>query len=337
MKRLIKFWNQYGGTAFSDSSTEYELFPVIKDDSAGNVELRALAIVAGIKLDGKAVPSVAKNEGYRGYKGLQITNAIKTTEIKTVKRWDKVETYPVYIGFITIPEGKLAIKETLGNELTKDQAYEIVNSDGQTFGIDDVGTMQDETPIIVMSGWNYFHALKVAGYSPDSFRDAFDVNEDGEQFHDSVFRCSDCGTYDYNDSGYTYNYRIVGCEIFGLNCGCYAGYMEKPEALEDFVNDANQCVEREVIEAHANAGRLEELETYIGGMTDGRGGYINGKSVRDGDPKTILAELLKKNPKGKYVFSRDDSGQFQTYFSVWKVRAEKRKAKKASKTKGVKR
>ena|SRR3990167_2843335 len=56
-----------------------------------------------------------------------------------------------------------------------------------------------------------------------------------------------------------------------------------------------------------------------GGMTDGRGGWFRGELTREGEPETVLAELLERNPEGEYVFSHDESGQFQVYFSVWRV------------------
>lgn len=330
MKRLIKYWNRYENDkhAFSACSTIYELLPEIVADDAGNDVLRELAAKHGVKIQGRAI-SIEANPNRYGRAALHITNAYKTPETKVIRSFRDDQKAQVYIGFINIPSGCLEPVASLDTPLTKDQALEIVNC--RDYGVDDIGTMTDETSaIIVMGGWEYYHALRVAGYSLESFREAFDASEDSESFYDSVFRCSDCGLYDYNDSGYTYNYRIVDCEQLGLNCGCYEARMESPRALEGYADDDSKAIERSAMLKHEEAGRVKHLECFIGGMTDGRGGYFQGYgATREGNPETVLKEYQERFPRKRFVFSHDESGQFQTYFSIWEILEKKPKAKKA--------
>ena len=57
-------------------------------------------------------------------------------------------------------------------------------------------------------------------------------------------------------------------------------------------------------------------------MVDGRGGYFNGKSTREGTPKSVLAEYMALKPDSVFLFTHDESGQFQTYFSIWEIKQD---------------
>lgn len=335
MKRLVKMWNMFDKDSpkFSNSSTHYEMLPAVVADWAGDAQLKLLAEKHGVEVAGRF--ATIETDSYNS-RSIRVTNAMRLKTDHTRKtHHGETENHTQWLAFVTIPNGCLEVKATVDNKLSKQQCQDIVNGNGYVYGIEDVAKMIDGKTVVIMSGWSYFHGIKLSGYSPESFRDNFGIDSDDEYFHDSVTRCGECNLYDHESDGYTYNYRIVNeCDLLGINCGCYAEYMGSPEALESFVNESKQCIEADVMESHAEKGRARKLETYIGGMTDGRGGYINGKAVSDGNPKDVLADWLSKFPKGRFVFSRDDSGQFQTYFSIWELLPEKKKAKK-SKAKGI--
>jgi hypothetical protein len=168
-----------------------------------------------------------------------------------------------------------------------------------------------------MQDWDYYHALPFLGYSIERFQEVLEVAE--RTFDDEVTSCHECGEYMWNDNGRTYNYRIVDeCTLLGMECGCYDEWCKKN--WKSKINTPDECVELDFAEELESKGKLVHIARYIGGMTDGRGGYYAGECCAEGEPKKVLAALLKKNPKAKYVFTHDESGQFQTYFSVWRVK-----------------
>jgi hypothetical protein len=187
-----------------------------------------------------------------------------------------------------------------------------------------------------MEGWHFFHAMRMAGYSLEKFKKILGVEEDNCNFHDSVFDCSHCNKYDYTDNGYTYNYRMTEYEQLGLRCGCWDEYAESDKAIEEYTDDHSKAIEMKNAENLEKKGKLKHLERFIGGWVDGRGGYFNGKSTREGKPETVLIEYQKKFPKKKFIFSHDESGQFQSYFSIWEVVSKKKKAKPLTKAKSMK-
>jgi hypothetical protein len=174
--------------------------------------------------------------------------------------------------------------------------------------------LNDEV-LMLIDGWDAFHCLEFMGYS---FKQFMELSQcESTIFSDEVTSCHECGEWMHNDNGYTYNYRIVDGELLGLECGCYAEHMK--EHWHDRVNDPKVPIELEVAEELEESGTLEHLERFIGGMTDGRGGYFNGESCSEGNPEEVLADYQQKYPDKQFLFTHDESGQFQTYFSIWEV------------------
>lgn len=334
MKRAIKYYSQYAsdGANFSTCSTKYEILPGLYPDSAGYDELCAIAEKNGMVEQGSAEISDRAT--------IKITHSIlllETKKIITNSFRDEYEDRAVYLGFVVLINSNLFPPlVTLNNEPPKRSRGDLLNdliSEGMGYrlGIDAVGYHgQDEKHIIVMSGWHYYHVLPLLGYSLEKLKQECKIED--EFFYDSVSQCSDCGDYDDSEGTYTGNFRYVeSYGEFGINCGCFAAFCLNN--VESFANDPKNPLELEQAETLQKKRRLKHIERFIGGMVDGRGGYYAGKSCREGVPEKILAQLLKDNPKKQYVFTHDESGQFQTYFSVWELKP-KRKTKR---TKAVKR
>ena len=314
MKRVIKFYNTHNsdGIKFSDCSTEYEILPILVDDTAGIDEL--LSLLPKLNLSAQCEP-VSNEKPQYGWRSLKITNAIQVDTYKS-KRYRETESLPVYLGFITLPDenGPLPLQESIGNEnITTDTVYEICNN--QCYGVQDIGQTVDNETILVKSGWNYFHEIPLLGYSLEKFEQVAGIDEHG--FYDDTDRCYNCNLFDSRDDGYNYNFREVDGDWLGVNCGCYHEAC-KNEFLS-FVNDSSKCIEKSVANELVESDQIEFVERFIGGMVDGRGGYYDGESCREGNPESILNDLLKKDSEGEFIFSHDESGQFQTYFSVYKV------------------
>jgi hypothetical protein len=316
MKRLIKYYNKYNSdkAQFSTCSTEYSIFPELVNEEAEFSDLKFLAEVHGLKVVGRGIETEMK---YR--RNLFITHAYKLDEIETIERWGKIETYQFYLGFITIPESDiLAPIESIDNEMTLEQAYEIVNN--QELGVSDFGEMVDGGIVMVKSGWNYFHEIPLLGYNLKQFEELLKITDTG--FYDDTDRCGNCGKFDSRDSGYTYNFREFQGDLLGVNCGCYEEACSGDDGIEEFSDNPDKAMELSSAEKLAEENKIEFIERFIGGMTDGRGGYFGGEYTREGQPEKILKELKEKDPNKSFLFSHDESGQFQTYFSVWSIRGE---------------
>lgn len=318
MKRVIKFWSDYkedsNSGKFSDCSTKYEVLPALVPDDASNLK----DFAKELKL--KTIGNVKIGDVEKGFRrhGTVITHFIKLDETKHVKNKWKDETHQVYLGFITVPTISIPIKLKPNSRVTKEEARILVEE--RSAGIDDVGDI-DGTTFVIMEGWQYYHLLPLNGYSLESFQRA--VGAKDRTFYDEVERCSGCDEFDWRDNGYTYNHRGTDDGNYGINCGCFQDYAKRN--IDQYANESKEAIELDIAEELQKEGRLEFVERFIGGMTDGRGGYFRGEPTREGDPTEVLEELLKENPNGKYIFSHDESGQFQTYFSVWKLKAIKRK------------
>lgn len=326
MKRLIKYYNNIGGeirkgggtnpgVEFSDCSTKREILPELVSDAAGSKELLALAKKLGFKTKGRVV--TVKSERYGD---LKITHAVKLAEPIKVKRWDRIESYQEYLGFVSIPERASELVEPVrepNQPVDADLAYRFVDGN-YAFGIDNYGETVGGEQVMVRSDWSYDHVIPLLGYSLESFEKELGITEHG--FSDDTDSCSECNLYDSRDDGYSYNFRNVGdYGYLGINCGCYHEHLKNPKNLVDYINNSDKAIELEAAKTLKKKGKLKFIERFIGGWTDGRGGYYAGKPTREGKPVEILEELRKRYPKGRFVFTHDESGQFQTYFSVWRV------------------
>lgn len=331
MKRLIKYWSTISSDehSFSECSSRYEILPELVSDEAGGKELRALAKKYNIEI---RTYVFTREDGGRSRHGLTITHAVKVEETKSGRGMYSDEKYQVYLGFITLPkaDGTLKPLASLDNPVTHDQAIEIVNL--QEYGVDNYGETMDgagDQCVLVKSGWNYDHEISFLGYSLESFEKSLGITEHG--FYDDTENCSECGKFDSRDNGYTYNFRYVECKgNLGINCGCFDEFCESEEAIEHYKDNTEECMNLTGAKALTDKGKLKHLERFIWGMVDGRGGYYAGKATREGDPKSVLEEYQTKYPKKSFVFTHDESGQFQTYFSIWEVTQTKAKKKKST-------
>jgi hypothetical protein len=302
MKRLIKFWSPYNdGIKFSDCSTRYELYPELVNDDASFKDLKCLAEIHGVTLTGGNL---------KGEIGpLKISHAVTTDQIELLYNGDPMT---VYLGFITLPKTKLSVMETLNNKLTNEQIFDIIND--QVHGVDSVGDNVDDGVTLVKSGWSYYHELPLLGYDLKHFESASNITNEG--FHDDTSSCSNCGLYNDNDNGYTFNFRVADCELLGVACGCYDEFCESDNALKSYSNDTENPMSYEAAQKHEEKGNIKFIERFVGGMTDLKAGLWGGKQVRVSTPEQALEEL--DNTKD-YIFTFDESGQFQSYFSVWEI------------------
>jgi hypothetical protein len=137
--------------------------------------------------------------------------------------------------------------------------------------------------------------------------------------------------FDALDDGMHTNFRDVDGEYLGIRCGCYGDACMTDSALDDYTNAVNKGMELEFAHQWAAKVRLAFVARYMGGMTDpGRGGYWGGPDERDGmqgsygavdcgDPAVVVKAWQAQNPGAQFVLSHDESGQFQTYWSLWRV------------------
>ena len=312
MQRLVKFSTCHSRNELPEWSTcrtKFEVLPVVVEDSEATAErLTALAHEYSISL--ASGPSTEKSDNYDSRRYLTMAARIDQESNREAS----------YLGFVNVPQCSVLRVHSGPNSLplTYDQAMDLVNS--QECGISSVGEHVNGDYILVKSGWDFYQALKLLGYDHEQFLKVLKCQDFG--FCDDTDSCTQCYKFNSRDDGYNSNFQYIESigENLGIDCGCYAEYAESPESLQALENNSDTALELDVAEAHADAGRLKFITRYIGGMVDGRGGSCNGKFVKEGDPAAILKAFLKRYPNGRYVFSRDESGQFQTYFSVWRVR-----------------
>lgn len=330
MFRMIKYYDSIGdGKAglFSDCSTKYEVLELYED--AGDWLLKEYVKQKKIAVVGKVFVPGVKHYWARH---IPIAFSIRLKETHTDTRWNTKEVKPVFLGLVDLSgfeTGTLPPVAGADTKVTDDQAYSIVNS--QEYGVSDTGETVNKGVVLVKQGWWYYHQIPLLGYSLESFESARGITEQG--FDDDTSSCGECGLFDHNDDCYTTNFRIVNeCHQIGVNCGCYAEYCNSDEALESYADELN-AMELDACEKWQERGRLKHIARYIGGLVDGRGGYYAGEPCAEGVPKDILKALKAKHPNRRYVFSHDESGQFQTYFSVWQILPKPRKTKRAGKRK----
>ena len=324
MYRLIKYYDSIGQGKeglFSDCSTKYEILDLCPD-SCDSETLLVYAMKHGFKV--KGLPFVPKTQ--HGRRNINIVHTVQLAEEHVDTYWNKTEIKPVFLGLVDLSalQGPLSALTGTNNELTSEQALNIVND--QAYGVDSVGEMVDGETIIVKSSWKYYHQIPLLGYSLKSFEKIMGITEHG--FSDDTYSCHGCGLYDNEYSGHTYNHRVVNeCELLGVRCGCYDEHCQSNNGLDEYIDQHSKCVNLDSAKALEKKGKLKFIERFIGGMVDGRGGHYAGEFIREGDPENILVDLKAKYPKRRYVFSHDESGQFQTYFSIWQVASEGKRFK----------
>jgi len=176
---------------------------------------------------------------------------------------------------------------------------------------------------------NHDYVMPVGCWEP---KEILPLNEEDELFLQGAYEadlssCVECCVYHDTDTVYQPEFQFTED---GLVCdGCFADYLKgDEERLEGYIDKADQCIPLECAENLKKSRRLQHIERFIGGMVDGRGGRYGGEYTREGHPKELLKEFKAKHPTWQFVFSHDESGQFQTYFSIWRVLPVKAKAKK---------
>lgn len=313
MKRLIKYYNKFNndGLSFSGSSTVFEVLPVLVDDSADMNDLIKLSKKLGYKRTAKKYQ--AKPLKYR--RSNQITHAVALQETKKSNYRDD-DDHRYFLGFITIDTSGTLTPVIKDGIITEQQAYDI--RDNQEYGVSDSGEHVDGQYILIKSGWNFYSDMRLLGYNHTQFLELIGADDYG--FYDDTYLCHSCGKFDDTDNGHTYNHRHTDDSLLGVNCGCYEEYCED-NFESHFGDNHSEAIELSTAEKLESDNKIEHIERFIGGMTDGRGGWYDGESCREGNPETILKEFKEKYPNDTFIFSHDESGQFQTYFSIWRVKA----------------
>lgn len=307
MLRLIKYKEAYrDGPKFSNCSTKYAVLPAVLTDDIGVDYLKDYAKGAGYAVQAVSKEPTTKYDSYL-----------------TIRSWVQIEDAegmdgPVkqYLGLIKIDDsGPLKPVVNCDGVLTVAICYDITNA--QEYDLEDVGAYVDggDGRVLVKQGWGWYHHLPLLGYSLDQFAELLNITEEG--FDDDTTRCGECGVYDSRDNGYTYNHHCVDdVGMLGKNCGCYDDHMSNN--WSDHINTTTS------IEASAaeNNDELIHMERFIAGMMDpGRGGYWSGYGHCEpcNDPEALLGDLRDEFPSDGFVITHDESGQFQSYFSIYAV------------------
>lgn len=318
MKRLIQYHDKINDNKgeFSDCSTDYKILGLYSDE-AGAAVLENYAKQYHIKTVGDVfTPS---SSPYK-FREIKVTHALKLeASIEINNSMGAKKPCTQYLGLVDLnftSKQLLPPTELLNTDLTKDQAEAILNA--QIYGIDGVGETVGGERVLVKSGWHYYHQLPLLGYSLESFDNIMGITQ--HSFYDEVSSCHGCGLYADCTDLYKENFKIVDeCELFGIECGCYHEYCVSSDALAEFVNNPTKAMELTTCETLENDGRLKFVERFIGGLVDGRGGHFGGEYIKEGTPRKALQLFKAAYPKADFVFSHDESGQFQAYFSIWQI------------------
>ena len=302
MKRAIIYMNRFDSdkSNFSTSGTKYEIVPGLYQDDAGEAELRAIATNRGMTLE---FDSQVESKGYSKIKLTHVSRITNDSEFK-------------FMAFVSLPDvEELPARKSLQCKTNKRALYNLINNNSYQVGIVGMGESIENETWLIIGNHSFYHILPLLGYSIDSLIETNGI--DGIYFDDEVSQCSMCGMWARNDDGYRANFHVSNCELIGVECGCWHDHCTND--ISEFVDDAEKCIELSTAEELENSNKIEHLERFIGGMVDGRGGYWAGGAVREGNPKGVLKEYANKFPDDKFVFSHDESGQFQAYFSIWRV------------------
>lgn len=188
---------------------------------------------------------------------------------------------------------------------------------GEYVGDDGITIYQPIHSSEMSCGHNYL--TETGHYTPTGIRKLSNADR---KFIDSAYTgnvhyCVECNM-GHDADGYDGGFQFVDCDIV---CDeCIVDYLVNNNGLDHYIDKPNQCIPLVAAEEFAKKKQLVFVERFISGMVDGRGGIYNGDFVNEGQPIEVLKALKDKHPKNTYVFSHDESGQFQTYFSVWKVK-----------------
>lgn len=318
MKRAIKYLNRYESDKhqFSNLEMQYEVLPYIFDDNAGTDELNEVIEKLGLKKQGRVFQPKDKHR-HR----LPVTHACLIDEFVDFDTGlylkGEVEKRQWKIGLIKFePVDGLRISVKPYQKLPDTEVIEIMRD--QKGGFDNYVTI-GSTEHMVYESWDAFHYLPLSGYYRPGLNDLGEELKCESTFSDEISSCHECGEYMFNDNGRNYNFRIVeDCTLLGIECGCFETYQKNN--INTFIGNTDTPMELDVAKELAESGKLKHLERFIGGMTDGRGGHYGGEFCAEGNPEEVLKKYQAKYPKQKFIFTHDESGQFQTYFSIWRVK-----------------
>lgn len=343
MYRLAKAYIDLRGDSFDLPSNNVPVgeycFLNIVSETGKATELRRHAKALGLTPSGKAHAV----EPTHRYGDRVITAGLPVVE--TLKRWR--EDQPMALVWVKIPvvrhysEARYALPVRADIAPLSEAEYDDLNNnyDFCEVGVANWGEDIDGEMAVIISGWEFYHILPLLGYTWQSLLTHLGVKSDDDSdpevfgFEDDSDSCGECGIIDHRDNGYTYNFRETpGGDYMGVNCGCFEEACKAE--FRDNVNDSDRAITLESARELAREGKLKFVERFIGGWTDpGRGGHFrveegepdfsaNGGSVNNGDPEEVLKAALERDPDGEYIMSHDESGQFQTYFSLWQVTDE---------------
>ena len=307
MKRLIKYTESYNyGPKFSTCGTKYEILHAVLNDEDGLDKLQLYADNNGLTVLDRG--TVENNYN----RPLVVTDWLRI-EDKEILVHGKPANLKQYLGLITLDtSGPLKPVSDCTGQLTLENCQRICMD--QEYNISDVGEYQGGGTMLVIEGWGWYHHLPLLGYSMEQLHELMEITDEG--FSDDTFRCGECGIYDHGNGGYIYNHRIVNeCELLGVNCGCYDEYIK--DNWTDMINTVTP-IECNVAESE---DALIHVQRWITGMMDpGRGGYYGGQQCDPcDDPKELFEGLVSRFPEDGFVITHDESGQFQTYFSIYAV------------------
>lgn len=134
-----------------------------------------------------------------------------------------------------------------------------------------------------------------SGYGADKAQPLTDADKAllEDAYVGEVSFCVECNIGHDTEASYGEDYQFTED---GLVCrDCFGDYLQSDaDALDSYVNQARQCIPLPAAEALADKGKLKFIERFIGGMVD-------------------------------------ESGQFQTYFSVWQVASPGKRFKRGVK------
>lgn len=324
MYRAVKFPQMYAsdGSALRALHADRATFLDIVSATDSAAELKKIATDMGLAYHKKSVRAVNK---YHDYQMPATTRVIELVERETTRfglRSD--ETSPIYLAWVKIPEvAGLPIRTVVSDDVSDAEIENFrLEGDYSQLGIGQYGDDENGKCVIAVGDHSFWAIGPLLGYSVNAVCAMLGGAEDNITFDDQVFYCQGCNTLQEDTDGHMYRYRQVDGELFGIACGCAAE--AELECIEDYVNEPDKQITAESAERLVESGNLVHVARYIGGWTDpGRGGYYDGESVENGEPEGVIKALLEASPDASFVCSVDESGQFQTYWSVYRLIEDK--------------
>lgn len=324
MYRAVKFTQAYpsDGNVVSELHAERAQYLDHLSETDSAAQLKAIATQHGWAFKTHSVKVKSeRSQRYGGQGGmLRTTRVIELAERGESLFYREPNGAPVYLAWVELPEiDALPPRVNVSDDVSEDEIENYrQNANDYDIGVGQFGDDEDGNAVIAVSSHAFWHIGPALGYSVAAMCAMYGGTEDSITFDDQVFYCQGCNTLQEDTDGYNYRFRIVDSEMFGIACGCAAD--AELEHLDTYVNEPEKQIQPDTAELLVKAGKLEHVARYIGGMVDpGRGGYYDGERVENGQPDDVLAQLLENEPDAEFVLSMDEAGQFQVYWSVYRV------------------